>query len=590
MKITANLIIKDDTELTSLAKAMASVAPFVDGVYITSTGKLVGGIKQFCETNKFHYSHFDWVDDFSKARNFNFSQVPKDTDYIFWMDTDDILVGGPMLRDVALMAKTGGKDVVFFTYWYGCEFDGEPSIKNFRGVMMEHMRERLIRPGVTTWQGRLHETPVPVQGAKNQYTKFAYHPQDNPIAVMHTSLDEDLPEKMERNQRILELQLEEERKRKEGADPRTLLYLMKIYAERDDPTLWDKVAEMNKEYLTKSGWDMERGTSWEQVGIVCMKQNKQKEAIQAFHNAIAEYESQPLFYIRLALCYYNVENYRASEHWLNLASQMDLDNKGSNLTNFKAMKVLFAQLTLKLKYNVHKDTKKALEAAKLLHSEDPTQENTKQVELLESIDKLNDACKNFDELARYLDSIGENKAIVPLLEKLPFAISSQPFAINMRKMFTPPRRWKDDEICYFANFAQKHFEQWSPTSLSSGIGGSETAVIELAKEWVKLGYKVTIYGDPGENQGEHDGVTYLPWYYFNKNDYFNIFIQWRGWQLAGLVKARKFLVDLHDIYSVVDMTPEQLQNIDRIMVKSKYHRQLGQSVPDSKFSVVSNGI
>jgi tetratricopeptide (TPR) repeat protein len=592
LKINACIIVKDDSEYDKLACALETIAKFVDGIYLTTTGKETEKIKSIEEVygNSIHHSHFDWVDDFAAARNFNFSQVPKDTDYIFWMDSDDLLVGGPKLREVAQMAKDGGKDVVFFTYWYGCEFDGEPSIQNFKGVLMEHNRERLIKPGVIQWRGRLHETPVPISGAKDNYTKYLYHETERPVAVMHTSKDEELPEKMERNQKLLELQLAEERERKEGADPRTLLYLMKIYAEKDEPKLWELCIPMGEEYLQKSGWDEERGTCWEQLGIVYGKKGNHKKAAECFHNAIDEWEIQPLFYIRLAYSYYNIGNYRKAEHWLTIAASMDLDNKGSNLTNFKAMKVLFATLLLKLNYNAHRNTTKALEAAKLLFSEDPRQENAQQVQFLEDLNQLNDACQNADMLLRYLDAIGADDKIVPILDSLPDAITSQPFAQKTRQMFTPPRKWGEKEICYFANFGQKHFEPWSPQSLESGIGGSETAVISLAREWAKQGYKVTIYGDPGEAKGEHDGVTYLPWYYFNPRDSFNVFIQWRGWQLAGKVKAKKFLVDLHDIYSAVDLDEEQLRNIDKIMVKSTYQRGLAPTIPLEKFEVISNGI
>ncbi|GIW70209.1 MAG: hypothetical protein KatS3mg101_0956 [Patescibacteria group bacterium] len=62
---------------------------------------------------------------------------------------------------------------------------------------------------------------------------------------------------MDRNQRLLEMELKEEREKGE-ADPRTLLYLMKIYAERKDENLWKECIKMGYEYLEKSGWDAER--------------------------------------------------------------------------------------------------------------------------------------------------------------------------------------------------------------------------------------------------------------------------------------------------------------------------------------------
>lgn len=577
------MIVKDDSEYASLINALESAREFVDSIHITTTGKNTNEIKAI---KGVQHSHFDWIDNFGAVRNFNFSQAPIDTDYIFWMDADDVLVGGEHLREIALLGKENNKDVLFFTYWYGCGFDEKG---NMTEVLMEHMRERLLKPGATTWKKRLHETPVPVDGAKNTYSTIPYG--EIPIAIMHTSKDIDLPEKMDRNKRILEMELEDEKKNNK-VDPRTLLYLSKIYAEQDNPKQWDKVIEFNKEYQEKSGWDEERSTSWEQVGIVYMKKGDYKNSAQAFHTAIGPdgWCHQPLIYIRLATALYNCGNYRASQHWLDVASSMDLDNKGSNLTNIKAMKVLFADLLLKLNYNYKRDTKKALEAAKLLYKEVPTDVNKEQVAFLADLNDLNDACANTDKLSRYLSSIGEDKAVNGLLNALPEAIIGQPFAQKLRNEVIKPKVWGKKEICYFASFGAKHFEQWSGKSLERGIGGSETAVIELSKEWTKLGYKVTVYCDPQHEKGVIDGVTYLPWFEFNKNDQFNIFIQWRSAALAGKIKCNKYLVDLHDVFAGIDYSQDMLKSIDKIMVKSEYHRSLAPQIPDDKFSIISNGI
>jgi tetratricopeptide (TPR) repeat protein len=587
------MIVKDDSEYDMLVKAITSIHPYVSGIYLTTTGKETTRIKTI---RGVVHSHFDWVEDFAAARNFNFAQAPKDTDFLFWIDADDILVGGDQLQKLAQMSQKLGKDVIFLPYWYGCNFTGEPSLETLQDIDITQMRERLLRPGVTSWMGRLHETPVPTDGAKNVYSSVKY--TDTPkqegefsIAVMHTAIPENLPEKMERNKRILELQLEDERKRPEGVDPRTLIYLMKIYSQMDDPELMRKCITMGEEYLTKSGWNEERAAAWENMGICYGELGDIKKAADCFMNAIREWPHQILFYLRLCTALYELKDYEAVKHWMNIAQHMDIDKRmTSGVTNFKGIKVMFAKLLVNMNYEAERDTKKALEAATLLYKEMPSEENRERLLFFQDLNDLNDACANVDKLSEYLMSIGEEKAIVKLLEDLPMAITANPFAHRIRQKVTPPRVWAGNEICYFANFGGKFFESWSAKALETGIGGSETAVIELAKEWTKLGYKVTVYGDPGIERGEHGGVTYLPWYEFNHKDFFNVFIQWRGWQLADQVKARKFLVDLHDIYSVVDLKPEQLRSIDKIMVKSEYQRNLAPSVPDEKFAVVSNGI
>ena len=161
--------------------------------------------------------------------------------------------------------------------------------------------------------------------------------------------------------------------------------------------------------------------------------------------------------------------------------------------------------------------------------------------------------------------------------------------IKLYNRYKEPKVWGENEVCYYATFGREHFERWGPSSLEKGIGGSETAVIRLSQEWAKLGYKVTVYGDPGQEMGEYDGVTWLPYYKFNPRDKFNIFIQWRDTSLANKISAKKFLVDLHDIY--FPQTFEgKLDAIDSIMVKSEYQRDLGEGIPKEKFTIISNGI
>ena len=598
LKISFSIIVKDDSEVKSFKESLYSVLPYVKFAQITSNGKETSQIEALIESTRgifpnveIDYTHLPWTDDFSAQRNHSFNRVPKDTDFIYWQDADDLLVGGEHLQELAKQAQTNGKDVVFLAYWYGCSFDGEPSLQTFKEVDIEHYRERLIRPGVVTWKGRLHETPVPVEGQKNNYTKFPYHQEDRPMAVMHTASADESLEKMQRNQRILELQLKQERE-EDTADPRTLLYLMKIYTELGGDLL-PLCIEMGEEYLTKSGWDEERANACDLMAICSTKMGKNHEAIKYLHKAISEYPHQPLHYVRLALAYFNVGRNREARHWTEMCGQMELDSKTAGISNPKELKVLLAQIILKLKYQVDKDIDGAVEAAKALLKEQPLEENHENLLFLMDRQDLKNASENTLSLLNYLENIGDKDSIRGMLNALPLVISEQPFAINHRKKTTSPRIWGDKEICYFANFGGKHFEKWDSKSLSKGIGGSETAVIELSKAWVDMGYKVTIYGDP-EHMGEQGGVTYLPWYYFNKGDKFNIIIFWRNWVLSPAIKSKKTIIDLHDIWNPIDMKEEHLNAIDTIMVKSEYHKNLAGkemlSKYGDKFKIVSNGI
>lgn len=580
MKISLAMLVKDDTEAGILDRCLDSIQNYVDDVYITVTNPNQTKIQALAKKRNFNLSEFKWCNDFSKARNFNWSQV-KEADYILWLDSDDIFVGGEHLRDMAQLSLDVGKDVVFFSYWYSCNFNGEPALENLDSINLEHMRERLIKPNKTEWKGQLHETPVGV--SKLNYT-LANYSKDIPIAVMHTITDKQSVEKMERNKTILEEQLINEGK---NPDPRTLLYLMKIYSEMSD--YQDKILEYGALYVNKSGWDEERCTAWEMMGNVYGKKGNNPKAIECYLKGIGEFPAQPMTYLRLSQAYFNSGKYRECKHWLNIGMGLDISNKTTSMVNYEALKVISSELLLKLAFQVDKDTKKAYEAAKLLQGIQPTQEHQSSVEYLESVNALNDACGYVDKLCEYLELVGEEDVIPKIIDVLPQGISSQQFAIKARQRNVKPRVWGDKEICYFANFGGPHFEKWDGNSPEKGIGGSETAVVRLAEQWVKKGYNVAVYGDP-EKPCSINGVVYLPWYWFNPKDTFNIFIQWRNWGLAGKIKCKKFFVDLHDIFNGIDIDSKLLKHIDKIFVKSRYHRSNAPNIPDNKFVIISNGI
>lgn len=583
MKIWGTFIIKDDTELPKFKDGIASVKEYLDGWLVVANGKEVKEVEKFVREAGGTYYYLPWTDDFAVQRNFAVSKIPSDTDYYYWQDFDDILVGGQNLRQIAQMSLDAGRDVVLFDYWYGCTFNGEPSVKTYVKTDVYQKRERLLKPGTHYWKGLLHETPIPLPNHKDNYTYVLY--KDFKIAVMHTKSMADAETTMIRNQRILEKQLMDERSKGE-ADPRTLLYLMKIYAELPDKKYWEEALVMGEEYLKKSGWNEERATCCDLMAVCVNKMGDNNKAIAFMHDAIREYPFYPLLYMRLAMAYLVVGQPREAKHWLEIGVNLPLDTKASGNTHLQEMKILSAQVLLKLKYEFEKDHRGAMTAAEILAKEQPNEQNTNQYLFLQNVVDLEDACRKTDELFAYLESIGANDRIASLIEDLPIAITAQPFAISWRRKVTPPRVWGEKEICYFANFGGGHFEKWDGGSLQNGIGGSETAVIELSKEWAKMGYKVTVFGDPYQ-ACEIDGVTYLPWYHFNKGDFFNIFIQWRDASLSQHIKCKEFLVDMHDMYDPQQLMTDQYA-VDHFMMKSEYHKDLTQS--RDRIKVVSNGI
>lgn len=591
MRIALCLITMGDEELNFLRGAVKSALPAVSSVHITANGKNVEKTKAYCEENGYDYSYLKWNKNFSQQRNFNFARAPKDVDYILWMDSDDLIVNADLIPEIARIAKKQGHDAVFFDYWYSSRFDGKPSLETHIETELTQKRERLLNPKKITWKKRIHETPVPLDGDNYSYTSISYS-DDYPITWLHLGADRDIPQeeltkRMERNKELLELELEDERRGGE-ADPRTILYLMKVYAESKDEKILNECIELGQEYLTKSGWDQERAVC---LGLMakCIGALGDHEGARDFlMDAIKEYPYNPLFHLYLARAYFNLGDYRAMEFWLKLGTSLDLDKTNTAMGNILELKVLSAELMLEFYLRGKRDIRKAYSAAKLLNKLNPTLENQQNEDYLAKQTELDKATENIHKYMNYLKDNNMEYRIEGLYENLPDEIRKLPFVIKYYNRFKKPRTWKENEICYFANFGQFHVQKWDGNSLKDGIGGSETAVIRLSEELVKKGYRVVVYGDP-EREITVNGVEYVPFYKFNQKDNFNIFIQWRHNVLAGKLSAKKFIVDLHDV-SHSSTHEDKINHIDKIFVKSKYHRENIRDIDDSKVEVVSNGI
>ena len=589
-KIAWAIITKGDSELETLKIAVNSIKPYVDDIFITSSAENKELIK-WCKKENIHHSFRKWDNNFGEQRNFNWKQVTDygKYDFIGWCDSDDEVVGGEHLKEIASKALHDDIGVVFFDYWYMCTFNGEPRFKNVAQVDLIQPRERLIKPLTHVWKNRLHETPVPISEMP-KYTRFRYEPPKQNILIVHRDNEQNFldSDRMKRNKDLLELQLQDELAVGQ-ADPRTLLNLIKIYVELDDRELWEKVLVMAPEYLEKSGWDEERAICHDKVAQALMRLGRFEEMEKHLIASIGEYPHNIETKLILAEYYLGANQFDKCKHWLDVAMGMDIKGHGSSVVAVTPIKIRASKLMLKWAFQVEKDIKKAVEASNMVLGVEPSQENVENHEYLLNLKAMDEACLHIDKLCEYLDSIGQENSIVPLIDKLPVEIRQQPFAIKLRQKYSPARVWGDKEICYFANFGGPFHEKWDGNSLVKGIGGSETAVIKLSEEWVKQGYSVTVYNDP-EAPCMINGVKYLPYYWFNMEDSFNIFIEWRSNYMAGKIKTRKHFIDLHDLFDKSSFPPEKLEHIDKVMVKSKFHRELAPNIPDDKIVTISNCI
>lgn len=588
--LIATWIVSDDSSYRELKRSIESVLDVVDGVIVqTNEGAGTGTdkIQTLATHPKITVTHLAWTDSFADQRNAVFAAAEQaGATHILWMDSDDVFVGAQELPGIVSKMHQTGMQVVFLDYWYACTFDGPKELKHVVRADVVQSRERIIAARAIDWKGRLHETPIIRPHAEGKYT--ALPGKEIGAYVVHLKADEQWKPALDRNRKMLEMQLRDEEQ--EGQrDPRTIINLLKIYVEEEQRDM-EKIEAFAAEYLNKSGWDEQRNECYRLLADARAREGQYDEAVEALMGAIEEYPQDPHAQLMLARTYLEKKDYRKAKFWLHQALQIDLPKVTSLPINLQNLRYLSAEVLLRMNFrDDYKDVKTALAAAEALYQIAPTEQNEATVQFLSSADKFSQAFEHFAWLFTYFDDIGKSDIALSIIEALPDSFTSQPLMVRTLQKLSKPKVWGEKEIAIIAHFGGPHFEAWSAKSIEKGIGGSETAVIELAKRWQAMGYQVVVYGDPRDERGEHDGVLYLPWYALNRKDQFNIVIQWRNASYAGKIKAKRFYVDLHDMVDDRMFDQEVKDAVDGWFFKSAYHASLAPSLPKERVHIIGNG-
>ncbi|MGP8260357.1 MAG: tetratricopeptide repeat protein [Acidobacteriaceae bacterium] len=185
--------------------------------------------------------------------------------------------------------------------------------------------------------------------------------------------------------------------------------------------------------------------------------------------------------------------------------------------------------------------------------------------------------------------ITDKERIKKELDALPPAIQMHPAVCSLRNAnFAKTESSGRDLVFYCAEAG----EIWCPqTAGTEGIGGSEEAVLWLSRLLHQRGWNVTVYASCGLQETDYDGVAWKPYWMWNFRDRQDITVLWRHPELAMYkINSGAVIVDLHDVIPEEDFTRDRLQRIDRIFVKSRFHRSLYPAIPDEKFVIIPSGI
>jgi tetratricopeptide (TPR) repeat protein len=565
MKIALAMIVKgDDREAWYLQRCLNNMSKHVDGIYITITHRAGeepnAEVKKVAAKYDAEISYFEWVDDFAAARNFNFKQVPKEYDYIMWSDADDIWRGLEKLKPTI----ADHPQVDAFGFWYLYDWDEE------KKPIVVHKKSMVVRnDDCVEWVGALHEE---FEGNRALDTFMV-----TGIDRLHLSED---PVRHDENARR-NLGIAEKQAEIHKDDPRSYWNLANAqYGVAE----YDKAIESFTHFLKESESDEEKYVAHTRLADVYKSVGRSDDAIRELHLCIGLRPYIPDAYLQLAYLYYSLGNFDKAEEYCLQGMLRKPQIHKMIVFNPRDYDYNPMMLAAQIYYQKNRPDK-MLPFLKGCLKIYPNDEGIKKMIKDGTADKrkLARALYKVRDLQRIKSKDNLKKAIAKLSPDLQ---SHPAVAVIRNNNFQKEESSGRDLVIYCGQTGHEWFD-----GAKGFIGGSEEAVINLARELSKLEWNVTVYNNCGHKERMIGGVRYVPFWMFNYRDKQDVVILWRWCKpLDAEINAPKIFVDLHDVIPKGELNERRLQKVTKVMVKSAFHRSLFPNVPDDKIAVIPNGI
>ncbi len=541
--ISMAMIIKN--ERANLPRLFESIKDCFDEIHITDTGSNDGSVEWLKEHgDKFSNAivfihHFEWCDDFAKARNYAFSQVK--TDYVYWQDGDDVLKDAKAFiqwRDFAMEHA----DYWLANYHYTIDSNGRSQCT--------FVRERVMKMSLNPqWNYFVHEGVKPGPGWRCDMV--------HTWSVTHLRTAEDQKADKGRNLKLLQ-KYRGEPSLAPGLDSRMQFYLGKEFYDNGK---FEQALPILVDAATKPDLELHDRILALQFGGYA--------ALYVAGQLKPEFAAEKLsLAAQLAQQGLQLDPKRAEFHCLIGETFIQKGDLLAALPCFSAAEYCITpekmgMVSMSPIFNFHacyEEIPKINKAKIFLH-----------------INRLEDAEK---ELKECVDKYRSPEAIALLAEvqkMKPLVSLTNKVTKNSDIVFTcpPHQAYPFDEEIY----------------KTKALGGSETALVQMAKFLKeKTGRKVIVF-----NVRDHDLISSsgVEWRsnrtlneYMSKNEP-AVHIAWR--HNIKVTKAPTYLWG-HDL-----QTPgiEQMRNFDQMLCLSEFHKNYTmakQGVPENQIIVTRNGI
>ena len=278
------MIVKNEEEV--LARCLDSIKEIVDEIIIIDTGstdKTVEIAKKY--TDKIY--HFEWINDFSKARNYSFSKAT--CDYIMWLDADDFFDEEAQTELLRLKKSLSPEiDVIYLKYNIG--FDANAN------VTTTSRRERIVKRAKNfQWNEPVHEC-LTVSGST----------LTSDIAVTH---GDKIRTQTHRNLNIYELQ-------EELTDRGRFYYARELKTHAQ----YDKAIKNYEQFLNDGrGWLEDNLRACIDLAECYYAINEKKAATKCLFQTFLYDKPRSETCCRIGSHFFSEQNYHLATYWYDLA-------------------------------------------------------------------------------------------------------------------------------------------------------------------------------------------------------------------------------------------------------------------------------
>ena len=354
--ISLAMIVKNEQDV--LERCLDNAKNLFDEIIIVDTGS-TDATKQIAKRFTPRVQDFEWVNDFSRARNYAFSLAT--CDYVMWLDADDILSNSlqeniPKLKS---LLTSQNPDVVMMKYDVAFDEDNNPTFSYYR--------ERIIKNNVGfVWEDAVHEVISP----KGKIVYFDYSIEHRPkpnrkqtdrnLKIYESLIDSGITLSA-RGQYYYSRELMFNGKYTQAvANFNKFLLRPDAWKENlisaclDLGFLYIKLGENQKaklSLLNSFAYDTPRAEACCKLGDIFMNEKKYKEAIYWFNMALKDkanlhsgafvqtqyYNIYPL--LQLCVCHYHLGHYKKAQNFNDKVGKINKNNSA-----YKSNKIFFEKL------------------------------------------------------------------------------------------------------------------------------------------------------------------------------------------------------------------------------------------------------